>query len=737
MLVIPLILAALFVVAVAAALGVARAERSGLKEVLDRRRSARESGSHAARLEHPWIDRSRCIGCGSCVRACPEGGVLDVIHGQAAIVQGSRCVGHGRCAEECPVGAISLTFGDRSRRDDLPALSADQEAVGQDGLFLAGELTGYALVQNAVQQGTRAVAEVARQLNGSSGSDDELDLLIVGAGPAGLAASLEAKRLGLRTLTLERDSLGGTVARYPRRKMLMTRSLEMPLGGRLEGRAYSKEELMQLWQDLAQQHDLPIREQVRVQSVLGSIEQGYTASTDAGAFRARRVLLALGRRGVPRQLGVPGEELLKVSYSLIDAQAYRGRRILVVGGGDSAVEAALGLAAQPGNQVHLSYRREKFFRLRARNEMRVLQAIEDGRIVACLGTELVSISEQQVELKQVDHDSVETLANDEVFLLLGGEPPFPMLEQAGVSFNPEDQPAVAAPAERGAGLRNALAVAAFVALGLAGVWWWGLDYYAAEPLVRREHTAHAWLHSSRGFGVAAGVVAVSMMLANLAYLLRRAAWFPWSWGKLRSWMNVHVATGLLALLFAAFHATFTPLDTPGGRAFWGLVLLVATGALGRYLYSFVPRAANGRELAYEEARQRLVETTEVWQEVHREFGEQARDAIALLLDSARWRAGRFGAVWSVLNARRQLRDCIRKLRVRGIVAGLDRQALAEVLAVAERAHRDALAAAHFEDLRRLLAAWRYFHRWVSLLVVGLVALHIWAGWRYADLGVRG
>ena len=734
----PLILALLGAAAALAGFVVWRNERRRLHVVLGKRREARERGALEARLEHPWVDRSRCIGCGSCVRACPEGGVLAVVHGQATIVQGSRCVGHGRCAEECPVGAISLTLGDRSQRHDLPALESDLEATGRPGLSLAGEITGYALIRTAVDHGRRAVGAIAHKIESEASPPGEevLDLAIVGAGPAGFAASLEAKRLGLNAVTLERDTLGGTVARYPRRKLLMTRALELPLGGLLEARGYRKEELMQLWERLAREHALPIQTHVEVQAIEEEAPGVQCLRTDQGVWRARHVLLALGRRGIPRTLGVPGEDRLKVSYSLIDAQGYQDRRILVVGGGDSAIEAAIGLAEQPGNEVHLSYRKPAFFRLRARNELRILEAMRTGAVQVHFESELLRVDEDRVVLRMADGSECE-LENDEVFLMLGGEPPFAMLAQAGVSFDPEDQPEVIAPAEQGAGLRTALWIAATAAAGLLLAWFAWNDYYTADLIERRDRSEHVWLHSAHGVGLVAGLAAASMMLANLAYLLRRHAHFPLRFGRLRSWMNVHVATGLLALVFAGFHSAFVPRDTPGGRAFWGLVFLVITGAIGRYLYSFVPRAANGRELAFEEARQRLQDTTRGWAEVHADFGEQARAEIAGLLDRARWEGGLLGSLSGLFRAQRELKQTLRRLRTRGIASGLHREELDEVLGVAERAHRDALAAAHYGDLRSLLAGWRYFHRWVSLLVVGLVLIHVWAGWRYADLGGRG
>ncbi|MFN0243919.1 MAG: NAD(P)-binding domain-containing protein [Planctomycetota bacterium] len=350
-----------------------RAELARMAENVASRRHAQDTGTHRARLQYPHIDLSRCIGCGTCVRACPEEGVLELIHGQAVVAHGARCVGHGRCAAECPAGAIAVTFADLSERRDLPALTEQFESTRVRGLFLAGEVTGYALIRTAIAHGTAVANEVAARIEQAvragtrRGGDGVVDLLVVGAGPAGLACSLQAKSRGLSFVTLEQSDLGGTVAKYPRRKLVLTQPVALPLHGRLRETSYTKEHLMQLWTDVAERHELPIRTGEVLTSVEPLADGTFAVHTQSGRFLARNVCLALGRRGTPRKLGVPGEDLPKVAYSLLDAQSYRGRRILVVGGGDSAVEAALGLADQPDNRVVLSYRRAEFSRLRARN----------------------------------------------------------------------------------------------------------------------------------------------------------------------------------------------------------------------------------------------------------------------------------------------------------------------------------------------------------------------------------
>jgi len=474
----------LVLVVLALVLAVRRRELHSTSRAVEERGKARERGSDKARLAYPHVDLSRCIGCGACVEACPEEGVLALVHGQALVVHGARCVGHGLCAIECPVGAVALRLGDLTERRDIPALTDALESATTPGLFLAGEVTGYALVRTAITHGTAVAEEVARRrrrLGGAAAPTDAStgvpsgapsgvhDLVIVGAGPAGLACALQARLEGLDFLVLEQEELGGTVAKYPRRKLVMTQPVELPGVGRLDRASYTKEELIEIWRDTARSARLPVRTGQVFTGVEREADGSFRVRTTTDAWRARAVCLALGRRGTPRKLGVPGEELPKVAYALLDAQAYRGRRILVVGGGDSAVEAALGLAEQPGNEVVVSYRREDFFRLKARNELRLREALAQGRLRALLASEVVRIEPEEVTLHQgTNGTSTELrLANDEVFVFAGGTPPFEVLERSGVSFDPAQRGDVEPLVEGGSGLTRALLVALLLALGIA------------------------------------------------------------------------------------------------------------------------------------------------------------------------------------------------------------------------------------------------------------------------------
>jgi hypothetical protein len=516
----------------------------------------------------------------------------------------------------------------------------------------------------------------------------------------------------------------------------MTQPVELPGWGKLDRASYTKEELIDVWHEVVRLLELPIH----CGEVLHTIERDaaglFLVKTQRGEFRARHVCLALGRRGTPNKLGVPGEELPKVSYTLIDAHALRGRRILVVGGGDSAVEAALGLAEQPDNVVTMSYRREAFFRLKARNETHLKAALAGGRIQALLSSQVRRIGEREVEI--VQHvDGVERellLENDEVIVLAGGVAPFQLLEKCGVSFDPRLRKAPEPLADSGTGLTQALLAALGLALGALGWVFWHRGYYALELHERIDAPEHAWLRPYGVVGLACGIGAVALIASNLAYLARRAELFGLRWFGLRRWMTAHVVTGILALLFALIHGAMAPRATLGGHALTALAVLVLSGAIGRYFYAFVPRAANGRELVLEEVHARLAALAGEWDRGNRAFGERVRARISDLSATARWRASFVRRVAALFASQRALRRALGDLEAQGRAEGVPEKQLGEMLALARKAHRASMAAAHFEDLRALMSTWRYLHRWVALYMVLVVILHVVVALRFADAG---
>jgi putative YpdA family bacillithiol system oxidoreductase len=408
--------------------------RTGKKE-----RAARISAQHLAlsadgpKAQHPHIDVTDCIGCGACVVACPESDVLAVIGGKAALINGAKCIGHGLCAEACPVGAIEIVLAPPSMTADLPALSPEFE-TSVPNLFVVGELGGLALIKNAVNQGRDCVDIVAARLPGLRRKlvGQVADVCIVGAGPAGLSASLRAVERKLSYLILEAEELGGTVAKYPRQKLVMTSPVEFPLHGKFTKLEIGKEELLAFWEKAVRKAGLKVNTGERVENIHRDPDGGFTIESTKGRYRALTVVVAIGRRGTPRKLEIPGEERPKVMYSLLDAEAYTNRRMLVVGGGDSAIEAAMGLAAQRGNTVTLSYRKDVFSRLKDRNEKRMRDCMRKGQVQVLFNSQPMEIREQTVVL-EVPGGRRE-LANDFVFVFAGGTPPNAFLEKIGVQL---------------------------------------------------------------------------------------------------------------------------------------------------------------------------------------------------------------------------------------------------------------------------------------------------------------
>lgn len=418
--------ALLLVLAIALPYGLSFRRRE--REMAARRAEAVSLGADRAVAQHPQIDDLRCIGCGACVAACPEGEVLGLVAGKAVIINGLKCVGHGLCAAACPVEGLSVGLGDLGARDDIPQHNEHLE-TNLPGVYVAGELSGYALIRNAVAQGVQAVRHIAEQPRAAG---DRLDLLIVGAGPAGLAAALAAQEAGLRSLVVEREAAGGTILQYPRKKLVLTQPVQIPLYGALDRDEYTKEELLAIWADAIKRFRLPLALGHAVNGMSPLPGGGYRVSAGGEHWDAQRVLLAIGRRGTPRKLGVPGEESEKVFYKLLDAASFAGEKLLVVGGGDSAVEAAMGLALQEHTAVTLAYRKEKLFRIKRRNEERFEPLLAEGRLRAAFNAEVLAIEPGAVQLRVAGKE--ERLANDHVFVFAGGEPPFPLLKAMGLRF---------------------------------------------------------------------------------------------------------------------------------------------------------------------------------------------------------------------------------------------------------------------------------------------------------------
>ena len=393
--------------------------------------------SSGPKAQHPKIDLTWCIGCGACVTVCPEGDVLAVIAGKAAIVNGHKCIGHSLCADVCPVGAIEIVMAAASMSADMPALSKEFE-TSVANMFIVGELGGLALIKNAINQGRDCVDIIVDRMPAlrKPGLSGVADVAIVGSGPAGLSASLRAIEKGLSYVTLESEEFGGTVAKYPRQKLVMTSPVQFPTHGKFKKLELTKEELMEFWQKASKKAGLKVNTQEKVEHVQLEPDGSFTITTTKGPHRALSVVLAIGARGSPRKLDIPGEDQPKVMYSLIEADHYVDANILVVGGGDSAVEAAMGLAYQKGNKVILSYRKDSFSRLKERNTQRVQECANSGKLTLMFNSGPKEIKEKSVIMEV--SGQVKEIPNDWVWVFAGGTPPNAFLKKIGVQLGRVD-----------------------------------------------------------------------------------------------------------------------------------------------------------------------------------------------------------------------------------------------------------------------------------------------------------
>jgi|PlaIllAssembly_1097288.scaffolds.fasta_scaffold08526_2 thioredoxin reductase/ferredoxin len=407
---------------------VGRRQRVERTHVAVREQSVAAGFAEPASL-HPVIDTLRCIGCGSCVKACPEQPdhhVLGLIGNKAQLISPSDCIGHGACRSACPVDAITLVFGSATRGVDIPLLSPDFE-TSVPGIYIAGELGGMGLIRNALSQGRQAVDAIHGR---RQRADGRLDLVIVGAGPAGFAASLTALSHRMKFVTVEQESLGGCVFQYPRAKLVMTAPVTLPLVGKVRFGQTAKEALLEFWRDVERKTGLGIHYHERVEAITRDAG-GFVVRTTRSEYRATSVLLAIGRRGTPRKLGVPGEELPKVVYRLVDPEQYVGQDVLVVGGGDSALEAAASVAENGSRSVILSYRGDAFSRAKPRNRERIAAAEKSGRLRVLFRSEVRRIETDRVVLDFNGRDV--DFSNDAVIVSAGGILPADFLRSIGIA----------------------------------------------------------------------------------------------------------------------------------------------------------------------------------------------------------------------------------------------------------------------------------------------------------------
>jgi thioredoxin reductase (NADPH) len=397
------------------------------KIVEEKIKIAKETGLNEPVSLHPYIDVNSCIQTGACISACPEHDILGIQNGKAVIINASQCIGHGACFHACPTGAISLRIGTAKRGVDLPHVDKNFE-TNVPGIYIAGELGGMGLIKNAVEQGRQAVENIVKTINKNHRA--AYDLIIIGAGPAGISGSLVAKKNGLKFLFLDQDTLGGTVYTFPRQKIVMTAPMDLPLFGKVKLFQTSKSELLDLWQKVQKKNNIILQENTKVDSIRSEEEMFKVVTLKGDVYTAHRILLAIGRRGTPRKLNIPGEMKEKVAYRLLEPEDISGKHVIVVGGGDSAIESALLLSGQ--NNVILSYRNEVFNRIKPMNRIALDKAIEKGKLEVRLNSNLLSIEDEYIILGIGKDGETLKLKNDLVFIFAGGELPTQFLEKAGI-----------------------------------------------------------------------------------------------------------------------------------------------------------------------------------------------------------------------------------------------------------------------------------------------------------------
>jgi thioredoxin reductase (NADPH) len=404
-----------------------------LKRISAENRRAAEDVPAAAEAgggPRPVINASVCIGCGSCVSVCPETGALAVVRGKAILANPGRCASHGLCAAACPTQAITLSFAGLLQTMRVPSISAGFES-NVPGVYIIGELGGIGLIKNGINEGRQVIEQLRQRLVPNGTGQETWDVIIAGTGPAGLSAALSAHECGLRYLAFEQGEIASTIRHYPRHKLVFAEPLEMPLYGRLRIEDTSKESLLCAWEKMIAETGVRIQTNTRVDAVRRAGDV-LLVETARGGYRAKAVILAIGKRGSPRLLGVPGEELGKVAYRLIEADTYKDEDVLVVGGGDSAIECALALARGGRNRVALSYRGDAFTRLKQRNLALLESAESEGRIRVLRNSRVVEIRPDSVALEQ-NGGRVE-LPNSYVFILAGGESPEAFLAKIGIEM---------------------------------------------------------------------------------------------------------------------------------------------------------------------------------------------------------------------------------------------------------------------------------------------------------------
>lgn len=712
--------------AIGAGLAFFMTRRRALRDAADTETLAQvqKEGRAESMSLHPVVDPDLCIGSLSCTAVCPEGDILGVVEGKAALINPSACIGHGKCAVECPVNAISLVFGSAKRGVELPETNEFFES-SRKGVHIVGELGGMGLIKNAITQGLQVARHLGPKLLGSQSPDMD-DVVVVGAGPSGLATALGLAEQKLNFAVLEQETLGGTIAHYPRQKVVMTERIDLPFFGKFGAPLISKEQLLESWQQAIARAQIQINTGTKVEKIEGE-DGDFTVHTSRGPVRTRKVVLAIGRRGTPRKMGVPGEELPKVAYRLIDAQQYEGARVLVVGGGDAALEAAIQIADETDAEVVLSYRQPEFGKAREANKRRFKELLGQGRVFAFMASTVKEVKPTSVVLD--DKGKKLELPNDFVIACLGGELPTEFLTKMGVGLTTLRGESLGAKARRGSAKQDAeershrrLAFGLFVlgALTVATLFVVGADYYRLSAPERLTHGAHRFLKPAGPWGHGVGIVATVVMMSNFLYAVRKRWARLKGFSTIRTWLTFHQFVGFLSPLVIVFHAAFQSKNHLATLTAAALSVVVLTGVIGRFIYGLVP---SGEGKAGE-----LSELSRRWHRLSERLGQAAAaltapEQLAGLVESAVSPApqGSLGR-YLVQLPRQRVADARELAHARKLFPSPeDAREFSESF---QRLRTLQAQVSFFRSLRSLLSAWRVFHVVLAILLVILIAAHI-------------
>ncbi|QQS46969.1 MAG: NAD(P)-binding domain-containing protein [Acidobacteriota bacterium] len=456
---------------------------------------------------HPVINVVTCIGCHACVDACPHA-VLAIVNGKATTVAVEQCMEDTSCQVECPTVPKSCIVVNTTKKiPERKVPQRDQKFMTNvPGIYLIGDVSGVPLIKNAINEGGAVVDHIIEDLRreGPDGKAD-FDVAIVGMGPAGLSAAAIARQRGLRFIAIEQDHIAATIRQtYQAGKYVFFNPVDKPVNGGipLEGAGALKESMIDRWIDIVRSNNLEINEFESCKNVVGEgnlfrIDTEQERTRRSMQYRVRRVIIAIGNRGTPMRLGVPGEDLKitvtpdepefpdaceqcgtkragidrfcqncgsryqlrpptpyqdeRVKYKLGDPNDYTDRHVVVVGAGNSAVEAAVDLAAyrsEDGTRIvgwrdnHVSLVIRSNFKgdLKLGNKMMVYECIDEGRIKVWFGQTIREITPGFVSLMNAREKNPRTAGetakfrNDYVFALIGGEKPTKFLESIGIKI---------------------------------------------------------------------------------------------------------------------------------------------------------------------------------------------------------------------------------------------------------------------------------------------------------------